>query len=238
MSVIERLGYESGAYFAYIRTDSNIISQHPKMTNGQPASGGPSLANVDAIFFLGHREIELDAEQKSDLLAFVHDGGKGFVAAHTALTAFESWPEFGELLGGRFDGHPWGNVQAPVINEQPAFPATKHFPPIFTIKDEFYRPKNFSRDKADVLLRLDTSKLDPAKPGAVPDGNGDVPLAWAKMYGKGRVFYSSFAHDPSTWDNPEIQKMYLEAIKWALGMTDAEVKPHPMENPEAAAQGK
>ncbi len=141
MAVIERLGYESGAYFAYIRTDSNIISKHPKMTNGQPASGGPSLANVDAIFFLGHREIELDADQKSDLLAFVHDEGKGFVAAHTALTAFDSWPEFGQMLGGRFDGHPWGNIEAPVINEEPAFPATKHLPRIFTIKDEFYNRK-------------------------------------------------------------------------------------------------
>ncbi len=237
MSVIERLGYESGTYFAYIRTDSNIISKHPKMTNGKPASGGPSLANVDAIFFLGHREIELDADQKSDLLAFVHDEGKGFVAAHTALTAFESWPEFGELLGGRFDGHPWGNVQGSVINEEPRFPATKHFPAIFTIKDEFYRPKDFSRDKIDVLLRLDTSKLQTLRP-VLGETNGDVPLAWAKMYGKGRVFYSSFAHDASTWDNPDIQKMYFEAIKWALGMTDGEVKPHPIRNPETATGSK
>jgi type 1 glutamine amidotransferase len=235
MSVIERLGYESGAYFAYLRTDSNIVSKHPKMTDGKPASGGPSLANVDAIFFLGHREIELDADQKADLLAFVHDEAKGFVAAHTALTAFESWPEFGELLGGRFDGHPWGNVQGPVINEEPTFPAIKHFPAIFTIKDEFYKPKDFSRDKIDVLLRLDTSKLQTSRPMA-GDNNGDVPLAWAKTYGKGRVFYSSFAHDASTWDRPDIQKMYFEAIKWALGMTGGEVKPHPMRNPEASPE--
>ncbi len=235
MAVIERLGYESGAYFAYIRTDSNIISKHPKMTNGKLASGGPSLENVDAIFFLGHREIELDSEQKADLLAFVHDEGKGFVAAHTALTAFESWPEFGELLGGRFDGHPWGNVQGSVINEEPTFPATKHFPPVFTIKDEFYRAKDFSRDKIDVLLRLDTSKLPVTERGGSGNNSTDVPLAWAKMYGKGRVFYSSFAHDASTWDNPDIQKMYFEAIKWALGMTAGEVKPHPMRGPDGSA---
>ena len=235
MSVIERLGYESGAYFTYIRTDSNIVSKHPKMTNGQPASGGPSLANVDAIFFLGHREIQLDPDQKSDLLAFVHDEGKGFVAAHTALTAFESWPEFGEMLGGRFDGHPWGNVQGSVINEEPAFPVTKHFPAIFTIKDEFYKPKEFSREKMDVLLRLDTSNLKVTQRGG-SDNNTDVPLAWAKMYGKGRVFYASFAHDASTWDNSDIQKMYFEAIKWALGISEGEVKPHPMRSGGSAPQ--
>lgn len=58
------------------------------------------------------------------------------------------------------------------------------------------------------------------------------------MYGKGRVSYSSFAHDPSTWNNPEIQKKYFEAIKWALGMTDVGVKSHPMPNPETAAQSR
>ena len=60
LAVIERLGYESGAYDTYIRTDSNIIAKNPLMTTGEPASGGPSLGNVDAIFFLGHREVPLD----------------------------------------------------------------------------------------------------------------------------------------------------------------------------------
>ena len=71
LAVIERLGYESGTYDTYIRTDSNIISKHPTMTAGQPASGGPSLSNVDAIFFLGHREVELSAQQNADLVSFV-----------------------------------------------------------------------------------------------------------------------------------------------------------------------
>ncbi len=230
MAVIERLGYESGAYFAYIRTDSNIISYHPKMTDGKPASGGPSLGKVDAIFFLGHREIDLDQEQRADLLRFVHDEGKGFVAAHTALTAFDSWPEFKELLGGRFDGHPWGNTEAQIINEEPTFPAVCHLPRVFTLKDEFYQPKEFSRQQIDVLLRLDTSHLDMSRP-SVHLKDGDVPLAWAKMYGKGRVFYSSLGHDAKTWDNPDIQKMYFEAIKWALRLTDANPDPHPMRNP-------
>src|SRR5580704_948653 len=105
LSVIERLGYETGTYFTYIRTDSNIISYTPKMTTGDPASGGPSLASADGIFFMGHREIDLNADQKAALLKFVHDDGKGFVAAHVGSTAFMSWPEFGEMLGGRFDNH-------------------------------------------------------------------------------------------------------------------------------------
>jgi len=226
LAIIERLGYESGAYDTYIRTDSNIISKHPLMTDGKPASGGPSLENVDAIFFLGHRDVPLDAQQKADLLSFVRDDGKGFVAGHTALTAFESWPEFGELIGARYDGHPWGTAAGTVINEDPAFPATKHFAPTFSLTDEFYQAsKDLSRDKVRVLLRLDTSKMPPHADFHRTDG--DFPLAWAKMYGKGRVFYSSFAHASATWDNPDVYHMYFEALKWALGLTDADVTPRP-----------
>jgi uncharacterized protein len=225
LAVIERLGYESGAFDTYIRTDSNIISKHPSMTDGKPASGGPSLANVDAIFFLGHREIQLDDQQKTDLLSFVRDEGKGFVAGHTALTAFESWPEFLDLLGARYDGHPWNTAPGTVINEDPSFPATKHLPAAFPMTDEFYQPKAFSRDKLRVLLRLDVSKMPPNAENH--SQNGDFPLAWAKMYGKGRVFYASFAHAASGWDNPDVYHLYFEALKWSLGMSDADVTPRP-----------
>jgi len=221
LSVIERLGYESGAFDTFIRTDSNIIARQPKKTTGEPASGGPNLAMADAIFFLGHRDVPIDDEQKKELLAYVRDEGKGFVAAHTALTAFDNWPEFGELLGGRYDGHPW-HAPGTVINDGADFPVTRHFPPTFTISDEFYQARAVSPN-ARVLLRLDVAKMPPHNELR----NKDFPLAWAKTYGKGRVFYSSFAHDAATWDNRDIALMYLEAIKWVLGMTEGDAAPRP-----------
>ena len=126
LAIIERLGYESGMWDTFIRTDSNIIAAAPKKTDGSPASGGPSLSNVDAIFFMGHREVPLDESQKAELLQFVSDG-HGFVAAHVGLTALESWPEFGEMLGGRFDQHP---IVGPgtIINESAEFPGDEAFP--------------------------------------------------------------------------------------------------------------
>ena len=235
MAVIEELGYKSGLYDTYIRTDSNIIAKRPKMTTGEPASGGPSLCNVDAIFFLGHREIVLDAQGKSDLLWFIHDAGKGFVAAHTGTTAFMlSWPEFGEMLGGKFDEHPWGTIEAPVIVTDLNFPGMKQFGPVFNIKEEFYQSKDFSAAKSRVLMRLDTSKLDNTRRG-VQAADYPYPLVWARNYGKGHVFYSAFGHAPSTWDNPQLQEMYLGAIKWALGLVTADVTPIPMPPPPPAA---
>ena len=229
LAVIERLGYESGAYDTYIRTDSNIISKHPLTTDGKPASGGPSLSTVDAIFFLGHREVQLDAQQKADLIAFVKDDGKGFVAGHTATTAFQSWPEFGDLLGARYDGHPWNTAYGTVVNDDPAFPATKHLSPTFNISEEFYQASEFSRDKIRVLLRLDVSKMPPNP--ELHRTDGDFPLAWAKTYGKGRVFYSAFGHAASAWDNPDVYRMYFEALKWSLGLVDGDATPRPLRAP-------
>jgi hypothetical protein len=226
LAVIERLGYESGAYDTFIRTDSNIAANEPKRTTGEPASGGPSLRMADAIFFLGHRDVPIDEQQRSELLAYVRDQGKGFVAAHVGLTAWETWAGYFDLLGARYDGHPWGVAAGTIVNEGADFPATKHFPPSFAFTDEFYQPKEFSRDKARVLLRLDVSKMPPHPELRVK--NGDMPLVWARRYGKGRVFYSALGHDASTWDNRDVQQMYFEAIKWALGLTDGDATPRPM----------
>jgi type 1 glutamine amidotransferase len=229
LAIVERLGYESGLWDTFIRTDSNIVADTAFKTDGTPASGGPSLSNTDGIFFLGHREIDINPKQREELLAYVRSG-HGFVAAHTGLTAFESWPEFGEMLGAQYEGHLYTGP-GQVINEQPAFPAVRHFGPTFNYTDEFYKAKTFSRDKIDVLLRFNPSSV----PGTTLAKDGDFPLAWAKNYGQGRVFYGSFSHDATSWDIRDIQLMYFEAIKWSLGLTDAPVQPHKMTAAPTAA---
>ena len=133
VATIERLGRESGSYDTFIRTDSQLITKHPiTFPAGTGIATGEqfnvrNLNYFDAIFFFGVREIELSPEQRADLLSFVKDDGKGFVAAHSAATAFFSWPEFGEMLGGRFDEHPWGIADGTVVVDDPAFPAMRHF---------------------------------------------------------------------------------------------------------------
>src|SRR5215470_8588383 len=136
--------------------------------------------------------------------------------------AFFEWPEFGEMIGGYFDGHPWGQFDAPIIVEDRTFPAMKHFPARFTIHDEIYQHKDFSRDKVHVLARLDGEKLDYTKPN-IHRTDKDFPVAWTKMYGKGRVFYATFGHAAETWDDPNVQKLYLEATRWALRLVGDDV---------------
>jgi type 1 glutamine amidotransferase len=238
LATIERLGYQSGLYDTYIRTDIQLITKHPihfAETTAVPDANGKSenyatLNDFDAIVFYGIGELELTDRQKTDMLSFIKEDGKGFVGIHTAVTAFYTWPEYGEMIGGYFDDHPWVIFNAPVIVEDPDFPAMKAFPRTFTARDEIYQVKNFSRDRVRVLARLDASRLDLNNP-RVHRKDKDFAVAWARNYGKGRVFYSTFGHTEESWDNPAMQTMWLEAIKWAMGMTNADVTPRPLKLP-------
>ncbi len=229
LATIERLGRESRAFETFIRTDSQWITKQPVPA---PARNTHNLKDFDAIFFIGTGD-NLSPAQKRDLISFVKEDGKGFVGAHTGDDAFFDWPEFGEMIGGYFDGHPWGVFDAPVIVETPDFPAMKIFPPRFTIRDEIYQHKDFDRAKVRVLARLDASKLDYTKPN-IHRADRDFAVAWAKMYGKGRVFYSTFGHASETWDDPRVQKSYLEGIRWALREVGDDVTPGPAKPPSPA----
>jgi len=235
LATVERLGRESGLFVTYIRTDTQLVTKDKIYGTGRyaaPPQGtrGVNARNLDyfdAIFFYGLGEEELTDRQKSDLLAFVHDDGKGFVGAHSAIDAFYGWPEFGQMMGAYFDNHPWGVLDAPIIVEEPTFPGMKQFRRGFVVRDEIYVPSNapYSRENVDVLARMDAGKVD-LQVKDLHRTDGDFPVAWVKKYGKGNVFYSTLGHPDEAWDKPEIQQMYLEAIKWALGLTSYTPRPH------------
>ena len=162
----------------------------------------------------------MDDQKKADFLSFIHDDGKGFIGFHSAAITFTDWPAYGEMIGGYFDEHPWGTFEAPIIVEDPDFPGMSQWPHEFSIRDEIYQIKNYSRANRRVLMRLDATKLDLNNP-RVHRTDNDFAVAWAKMYGKGRVYYSTLGHVEANWDDPRFQTMVTEAIKWALGLLPA-----------------
>jgi type 1 glutamine amidotransferase len=220
LATIWKIGQESGLFDTYIRTDTQLLTKQKLGNNAK------NLSYFDAVLFYTTGELDMDDTQKADLLAFIKDDGKGFLGAHSGIDTFYKWPEFGEMIGGYFDLHPWNQFQAPVIVEDRDNPISRHFPPNFTIMDEIYQVKDFSRDRVRVLMRLDESKIDLQRKG-VKRTDGDFAVSWMRNYGKGRVFYSTFGHREDAWDRPDVQKMWLEAIKWAMGLTTADATPRP-----------
>lgn len=220
LATVWKIGQESGLYDTFIRTDTQLITKKKLTGNAK------NLDYFDAVLFYTTGEIALDDSQKADLLSFVREDGKGFLGAHSAIDTLYKWPEYGEMTGGYFDLHPWNQFQAPVVVEDPGNPIVAHFPKNFTILDEIYQVKNFSRDRVRVLMSLDASRIDLANKN-VRRTDKDFAVAWIRQYGKGRVFYSTFGHREDAWNRPDVQKMWLEAIKWSLGMTQADATPRP-----------
>lgn len=154
--------------------------------------------------------------------------GKGFVGMHAASDTFHHFAPYIDMLGAEFKKHE-AQVEVEPINQDPQCPACRHLPPTWKVFDEIYQFQNFDRAKVHGLLGLDKNPNHPIA--------GDYPISWCKMFGKGRVFYTSLGHREDVWDpeapdrkNPKelaeaYQKHILEGIKWALGLEKWNVKP-------------
>jgi type 1 glutamine amidotransferase len=221
MATIERLGGETGLWDTTLRTDAEALTKKKLEYNAK------NLNDFDAVLFFTGGDLEMDAQQKADFISFIHDDGKGFIGIHSAAITFVDWPEYGDMLGGYYDEHPWVTFDAPIIVEDPGFPGMQQFPRSFVLRDEIYQMRNYSRDKVRVLMRLDVSKVD-MKNKNVHRTDGDFAVTWAKMYGKGRVYYTTLGHVETNWDKPEFQRMITEAIKWATGLENADVTSRPL----------
>jgi type 1 glutamine amidotransferase len=220
MATLYNLGRRSGRWDTFFRTDCAAITKKPL------AWGAKNLDAFAAVVFFTDGELDMDESQKADLLRFVRDDGKGFIGVHSAAITFVAWPAYGQMLGGVYDGHPWGIFEAPLVVEDAGFPGMRHLPGRFTLKDEIYQIKDFSRENVRVLLRLDAGKLDLSRRG-VRRKDGDFAVIWARDYGKGRVLYNGLGHTQDAWDRPEIQQMWLEMIPWAMGVIPGDAAPRP-----------
>jgi type 1 glutamine amidotransferase len=220
LATIERLGRQTGLWDTYIRTDTEALTKKKLEYNAK------NLNDFDAVLFYTGGALEMDDGQKADFLSFIHDDGKGFIGVHSATITFTAWPAYGEMIGGYYDEHPWGTFEAPILVEDRKFPGMSKWPAAFTIKDEIYQIRNYSRDDRRVLMRLDAGKLDLNNKN-VHRTDRDFAVAWAKMYGKGRVYYTTLGHVSENWDNPKFQEMFIGAITWALGLVDADITPQP-----------
>jgi type 1 glutamine amidotransferase len=218
MATLYNLGRSTGRWDTFFRTDCTAITKKTLKW------GAKNLTAYDAVVFFTDGDLDMDDSQKADLLSFIHDDGKGFIGIHSATITFVSWPEYGKMIGGYYDGHPWGVFDAPLVVEDPGFPGMACLPLRFTLKDEIYQLKDFSRANVRVLLRLDAGKIDLQRKGVKRQDN-DFAVMWARQYGKGRVLYNGLGHQQEVWDRPDIQKMWVEQVQWSMGLVAGDATP-------------
>jgi uncharacterized protein len=163
---------------------------------------------------------------KKSLVKYLKSG-KGLAVTHAGVASFRKWPEFGNIIGARFENHPWNAGSTVTMKvEEPAHPLTQAFPgATFKITDEIYQVKApYSRDQLRVLVRIDTDKTN-MKVKNIVRTDGDFAMTWIKNYGKGRVFYNAFGHQHPLFWNTMILQHYLDGIQYALGDLKADATP-------------
>jgi type 1 glutamine amidotransferase len=147
-------------------------------------------------------------EQEKSLLETV-SAGAGIAGWHGGLgDAFRDNTEYQFMVGGQWVAHPGGIIDYTVNITDKTDPVTKDIPD-FQMKSEQYF---MHVDPNNKVLATTTFNGDHAPwiDGCV------VPVVWKKMYGKGRVFYSSIGHQAVDYINsPEATEIMKRGILWA-----------------------
>lgn len=185
-----------------------------------------NLKKYDLIAFYTTGVLPISAESRDYFLnVWLKQKGHGFLGYHSATDTYRTTkPEhkwYQELIGGTFNGHPWGAGTTVTISvHDPDHPAMKPFGKSFEIRDEIYQYVNWKPQNVRVLMSLNMQKTQPRKPY-------HVPVAWCKSWGEGKVFYSNLGHNEQTWVDPRFTKSNEQAIRWILNLVDGNSEPNP-----------
>ena len=97
------------------------------------------------------------------------------------------------------------------------FPGFEKYAGGIELQEEWYSLKDFRPD----LHVLCVQEAESMK--GVEYQRPAYPSTWARMHGKGRVFYTSMGHREDVWTNPIFQDILTGGIAWALGDAKADV---------------
>lgn len=204
------------------------------------------LASFDGIFFYttgdlikagGDAAKPMTPEGKAALIGAVA-AGKGFIAAHAATDTFLTDGDnryvshagkldpYIAMIGAEFIHHD-SPQKARMRLVDPKFPGMSGLGDGFELDEEWYSLKDFAPNLHVLLVQETAGMVGPHYKRA------PYPATWARMHGKGRVFYTSMGHREEVWSHPTFQSILLGGIAWAVRNASADVSP----NLEAAAPG-
>jgi uncharacterized protein len=231
----EIMGQRTGAFEAVVSDDDSLFE--PEKIRQFDAV---VLNNTNEEIFLPEEFAKLSQDEqsrarqrdgmlKNSFAEFVRSGG-GLAVIHAGVASFAGWPEFGDIVGARFDNHPWVSGTTVVLRiEEPNHPLTAAFrEPYFIVTDEIYQVKEpYSRENLRVLISVDPAKthITPEQKGLIHRQDMDFAMTWIKSYGKGRVFYCALGHQHELFWNPIVLQHYLDGFQFVLGDLKADMTP-------------
>jgi hypothetical protein len=161
------------------------------------------------VFYHMWQEI---TEEQAHTLEDCISKGKPLVVLHHSICAFDDWPEYTNIIGGKYFHKPTiiNGVEYPASSYihdlhfnikivDPKNPVTKGLSD-FTIFDETYKGFYVSKDVTPLLTTNE--------PSSTP------VIGWTKTYGKARVVTIQSGHDVPTFESQNFRKLLKQAIEW------------------------
>ena len=183
------------------------------------------LKNYQVILFNNANTLDkvLDQEQRKAVEEWYAAGG-GIVGLHALLVRQEGWPWMLDLGGCDFDSDS-DFLRARVVVDREAL----DHPTVRGHGAEFWYTADWTNhtrsvtglEGVQVLLRVDESTYDPVRDYFKPRGGkamgADHPVAWTRLWGGGRFFYTELGHNQASLDTEFGRQHLLEGILWAAG---------------------
>ncbi|MCE7062779.1 PVC-type heme-binding CxxCH protein [Dyadobacter sp. CY343] len=157
-----------------------------------------NLAKYDGLIIYANHD-SLAPVQESAMKAFV-EGGKGLIPLHSATGCFKNSEWYIKTVGGQFASHKVGTFKNTIL--KPDHQVMKGITD-FETWDETYVHKNLNPDKTVLGERV--------------EGDHHEPYTWVRNEGKGRVFYTAYGHEDSTWTNKGFLDLVRNGVVWAIG---------------------
>jgi type 1 glutamine amidotransferase len=159
----------------------------------------------------------ITAEQEKGLLEAIKSG-VGMAGWHGGMAdAFRSNVEYEFMVGGQWVAHPGGVIDYEVNITNHEDPITKGLTDFKMHSEQYYMqvdPIN------DVLATTTfTGQYAPWIKGVA------MPVVWKKMYGKGRIFYTSLGHVSADFNVPQAREIVKRGLLWAARVTGDDPKP-------------
>jgi type 1 glutamine amidotransferase len=202
-TTITALGQRSGLFSTTLCRTADDVSRMLTRT---------ALAGFDAIVF-ANTTGTLPIPDLPAVLQWIQDG-HGFAGMHSASDTYHDAPAYLEMLGNEFLTH-GDQTTVDAIVENRSHPASSPLGQRFRVLDEIYKFTRSNRGSVTMLLSLDRHPDDGLPQAGQP---ADLPLAWAKSFGNGRVFYTALGHREDVWQNSLYQEHILGGIRWVLQM--------------------
>jgi type 1 glutamine amidotransferase len=151
-------------------------------------------------------------EQEKGLLDAIA-AGVGYAGWHGGMAdAFRNNTEYQFMVGGQWVAHP-GNIIDYRVN------ITKHNDPIMAGLSDFDMHSEqyyMHTDPGNKVLAWTTFS---GKHGNVPWIKGTkMPVVWTRLYGQGRVFYTSLGHVADDFKVTEAFEIAKRGVQWAAGL--------------------